>query len=141
MNVNYDLKFGDVFKIIKCNFAADINNLGSNRSSKLKDINDTRRNFTFSSPLLLHSFLFVLIENKNTNDLTINIESYGNFPDYTSNINELNAKNYQKNFFNSLFTEITKPIFFKLENGIKSIGIYGLNGNVHVEVNILISYL
>ena len=66
MDVNYDLKFGNLFKILNC--LVNNNNDGTfNSLATFKDRN--RRNFSISTPLFLHSITFIIHTNKDTNDL------------------------------------------------------------------------
>ena len=104
----------------------------------------TNGNFSISSPLFLHSINFHIFTNKNTNDLKLDIVSNGNSINYVTHLNELNSKNYQNNNFKSdmAFVIINKPIPFYAETGIRTIGIYNLNGEMNNNsIDILFSYL
>ena len=89
MNVNYDLKFGNLFKIIKCYLNNKNRNGTVNSFTTFKD-RRTNGNFSISSPLFLHSINFHIFTNKNTNDLKLDIVSNGNSIKYVTHLNELN---------------------------------------------------
>ena len=143
MNVNYDLKFGNLFKITTCY----INNKNINgtfdRYTTIKD-KRTNRLFSISSPIFLFSINFYITTNKNTNDLNLEINSNGNSFPYLTHLNELNSKNYQNNNFklDMAFKAINKPIYFHAGSGIRNIGINYLNGEINTHnIDILFSYL
>ena len=143
MNVNYDLKFGNLFKILKCYLNNKNRNGAINSSATIKD-RRTNGNFSISSPIFLLSINFDIFTTKNTNDLNLEVVSNGNTSNYYTHLNELNAKNYQNNNFksNMAFVIINKPLSYYAETGIRGIVINGLNGEMSInKIDILFSYL
>ena len=139
MNTNYDLKFGDIFKVIKCEaktfFSSD--DIFTDRNIFVKEEN---QNFSISSPVFLHSVPFIII-NQN-NKLTSTPRFLVIHP--LSNYHRIFFRNYV-DFLEELSNKrrpmFPKSITFYAPKSIKQIQINDLDNKLEMELHLLISYL
>ena len=135
MNVNLDLKIGNLFKMI----SLVVKNFGiyDKTPKAIAHVTDRRSNHYYSStPMFIHSIMFYHItENDNTGKPRLNLfAGRGSlFPGhYLSFIEGL----YNKN--NLMFT---KPINYPAKNGIQSMFINYLNGKLQLSLYLVVCYM
>ena len=139
MNTSFVLKFRDIFKVIKCkakNFISS-DDIFTDRDILIKEGN---RNFSISSPVFLHSVLFIIINQNNKLNSTprfLVIHPLSNyhrifFRNYVDFLEELSNKR------RSMFS---KSITFYAPKGIKQIQINDVDNKLEMELHLLISYL
>ena len=65
-NMNYDLKFGNLFKIINCRASSfgSYFNPKWDTVDKIINIKEGRGDFSISSPIFLHSIQYLMFENE-----------------------------------------------------------------------------
>ena len=143
MNVNLDLKIGNLFKLIDLS-AKHFRSTGFNSYSKptettnVYDIFDQNgyRTFTSSRTMFLHSIVvYFTADNDNTGKPQIHIH-----PGRAS----LTPYNYISCFeglFNKNKLDSTKPLSFPAKNGIRGINISHLNGKLNISFYLVVSYM
>ena len=121
MNTNFDLKFGDLFKIIKC--LLSYNPLSQNVHRVLyENKNGNVPPVSFSVPVVLHSFILP--------------SNFNQFPKAFIEISERTTNHIVRISIKNL-----NPTMFSIfENGIKHIHFYNV-GNTSFFLDIVISYM
>ena len=128
MNTNFDLKFGDLFKIIKCHTSY----LQDRRSFYLTRKSDNQT-LSFSIPIVLHSITF-FNQHKFHKDAIIRI------------IRGRISTDYEMKFYNHLLNNIScvdLPLSCILNSGFRIIRLLNLNNNIRTpfDVDVIIAYM
>ena len=137
MNVNLDLKFGNLFKLISLS-AKNYSTLSINKPKDTVDVKDTNRNriYTTSTTMFIHSiYVNVIFDNLNTGKPQIQIVPgrVSLFPGYYVSLFE--------GLFNKNKLAFTKAICFPAKNGIRGIFITHLNDKLHLDLYLVVSYM
>ena len=139
MNTSFDLKLGDIFKVIKCTVKNFIysSDIFTDRNILIKKEN---QNFSISSPVFIHSILFIIINQ--TNKLTSTPRLLIIHP--LNNYHRIFFGNYEdflEELTNKRRSMFSKSITFYAPKGIKQIQINDLDNKLEMELHLLISYI
>ena len=137
MNVNLDLKIGNLFKLINLS-AANYNTLYGGNLKDTADVKDDNRNriYTTSTTMFIHSiFVYGIYENDSTGKPQIQIIPGRNsiFPGSYISLFE--------GLFNKNKLRFTKAISCPAKNGIRGIFITYLNDKLHLNFYLVVSYM
>ena len=128
MNTNFDLKFGDLFKIIKCHTTIH----SQDRRSFFLTRKSDNQTLSFSIPIVLHSITFF---NKN----------YFNKDTIISIMRSKLSTDYHIKFYNHLLNNIfcvDLPLSCILNSGFRIIRLSNLNNNLTpFDVDVVIAYM
>ena len=137
MNVNLDLKIGNLFKFISLS-AKNYNTVSNSKPKDTADVKDDNglRIYTSSTTMFIHSILVDNIsENDNTGKPEIQIiPGRGSlYPGHYISLFE-GLFNKNKNMF-------TKAITYPAKNGIRGIFVTHLNGKLSIFFQLVVSYM
>ena len=125
MNVNYNLKFGDIFKLFKCYFK-----VGRQRYRTLLHTKNNNQVISFTTPVVLHS---INLNKTGFNNEKIRIQGISSTEHIDMNLSRnLNSHSYMHD------TQFT--MMFIINSGIRFIELKNYKGN-DFDVDLLISYM
>ena len=138
MNVNLDLKIGNLFKLIRLS-AKNYSNIGKPKdTADVYDLFDHNgyRTYTSSTTMFIHSIqVYGIYENDSTGKPQIQIIS-GRGSIYPGSYISL-----FEGLFNKNKIRFTKAISFPAKNGIRGIFITHLNDKLHLSFYLVVSYM
>ena len=127
MNVNYDLKFGDIFKVIKCD-----TRYSSNRQYFIVVRKDNHQILSYSSPVIVNSITF---HNKQTfhNNASMRFITSGQSNDHEFKLGTLIS--------NNLISNLTP--WLELNSGFRTVRLKNLLNNFRTpfDIDFIISYM
>ena len=137
MNVNLDLKIGNLFKLISLTAENYVTIFGGNLKNTA-DVKDDNRNriYTTSTTMFIHSIhVYAIYENDSTGKPQIQIVP-GRGKIYPGRFTSL-----FEGLFNKNKLSFTKAICYLAKNGIRGIFITHLNDKLHLSFYLVVSYM
>ena len=137
MNVNLDLKIGNLFKLISLT-AANYDTVFGGNLKNTADVKDDNRNriYTTSTTMFIHSIhVYAIYDNDSTGKPQIQIVP-GRGSIYPGSFISL-----FEGLFNKNKLSFTKAICYPAKNGIRGIFITHLNDKLHLNIYLVVSYM